>query len=92
VPLPEGVACFTVAATTNDKRSPLADRLVGDGLVPPDSALGRHKEPKKTLIFPEGSQLTVFRTNHLELLTSPEVGCQVVQWLGLSASDPSGLR
>ena len=34
VPLPEGVACYCVAATTASKRSLVADRLVGDGLVP----------------------------------------------------------
>ncbi|HSO44693.1 MAG TPA: alpha/beta hydrolase, partial [Rhodoferax sp.] len=48
--LPEGVACFTVAATLAAKRSHLADRLVGDGLVPLRSALGEHDDPTRTLL------------------------------------------
>jgi arylamine N-acetyltransferase/pimeloyl-ACP methyl ester carboxylesterase len=82
VPLPEGVACFTVAATTAAKRSPVADRLIGDGLVPLNSALGSHKNPRRNLVFEDASQLIVYRTNHLELLSSPEVSRQVVEWLG----------
>ncbi len=81
VPLPKDVACFTVAAITAAKRSSLADRLIGDGLVPPDSALGRHKDPKRNLLFEDDSQLVVYRTNHIELLDSPEVGRQVITWL-----------
>ena len=42
LPLPAGVACYTVAATTAAQRSALAERLVGDGLVPLPSALGQH--------------------------------------------------
>ncbi|MEN8163647.1 MAG: alpha/beta hydrolase, partial [Acidobacteriota bacterium] len=82
VPLPEGVACFAVAATTAAERSPLADRLIGDGLVPLNSALGRHKDPKRTLVFEDPSQLIVYRANHLELLSSSEVSRQLVEWLG----------
>ena len=34
VPLPTGVACLAVAATLAGRRSLLAERLLGDGLVP----------------------------------------------------------
>jgi pimeloyl-ACP methyl ester carboxylesterase len=81
VPLPEGVACFTVAATTATKRSTLADRLIGDGLVPLHSALGQHDDPQRNLVFPEESQRIAYRTNHLELLSSPEITRQMGQWL-----------
>ena len=81
VSLPESVACFAVAATTASKRSPLADRLIGDGLVPLNSALGHHNDLRRTLGFKDASQLIVFRTNHLELLSSPEVSRQMVEWL-----------
>jgi len=81
VPLPEGVDCFTVAATTAAKRSPLADRLIGDGLVPLNSALGHHKDPRRILVFSDESQLIVYRTNHLDLLSSPAVSGQMVEWL-----------
>ena len=81
VPLPEGVACFTVAATTAASRSPLAERVVGDGLVPLPSALGQHADPQRRLVFAKGSQWIACRMNHLQLLSSPEVTQQLVRWL-----------
>ena len=81
MPLPEGATCFTVAATTASRRSVLADRLIGDGLVPVASALGRHDDPRRCLDFPEESQLIVHQTNHLELLSNPEITMQLTRWL-----------
>ncbi len=81
VPLPEGVACFTVAATLAAKRSHLADRLVGDGLVPLRSALGEHDDPTRTLLFAKANRMIVYRTSHMALLASPEVARQMVAWL-----------
>ncbi|QCB48046.1 alpha/beta hydrolase [Hydrogenophaga sp. PAMC20947] len=86
LPLPEGVACFTVAATLAAQRGLLADRLTGDGLVPLDSALGRHQEPSRRLVFARDSQRIVYRTGHLDLLSSPAVAQQLVDWLGDSAA------
>ncbi|MEY4912132.1 MAG: hypothetical protein RL761_1795 [Pseudomonadota bacterium] len=82
LPLPDGVACFTVAATLAAKRSLLADRLVGDGFVPLNSALGVHTDPARGLAFAKSSQLIVYRTNHMAMLGSAEVGEQLVAWLG----------
>ncbi len=82
VPLPEGVACYTVAATTAAERGVLANRIIGDGLVPLQSALGHHDDPRRRLRFAASSQRIVYRTNHVELLSSPEVGRQMVRWLG----------
>lgn len=81
LPLPDGVGCYTVAATTAAKRSPLAERVIGDGLVPLPSALGQHTEPQHQLAFAKTNQAIVYRTNHMALLHSPEVARQVVQWL-----------
>lgn len=81
LPLPEGVACFTVAATLAPQRGLLADRLTGDGLVPLRSALGQHDDPRHRLVFARDSQRTVHRTGHLELLSSPAVAQQLLQWL-----------
>jgi len=81
LPLPEGVACFTVAATLAAKRSLVADRLVGDGLVPLNSALGVHSDPARNLTFAKSSQMVVYRTNHMAMLGSAEVGEQLVAWL-----------
>ena len=82
LPLPEVVNCFAVGATLAARRSRLAERLTGDGLVPLDSALGRHDDPARCLAFPAEHQLTVFRTGHLDLLSSRTVAQQMLQWLG----------
>lgn len=81
VPLPEGVACYTVAATTASQRGALADRLLGDGLVPLRSALGLHDEAKRNLVFAKPSQCIAYKMNHMELLHRPEVTTQLLAWL-----------
>jgi len=81
VPLPPGVACFTVAATLAARRSRVADRLVGDGLVPLRSALGLHDNPARQLAFPRSHQYLAYRTGHLDLLSDPAVARQLVAWL-----------
>lgn len=81
LPLPEGVTCYTVAATTAAQRSPLAERVIGDGLVPLPSALGQHDDPAHQLAFAKGNQAIVYRTNHMEMLHSPEVVGHVLRWL-----------
>ena len=79
--LPAGVRCYTVAATTAAKRSALADRLLGDGLVPLRSALGQHDDPSRSLDFPKAAQWIGYRMNHMVLLQHPDVTQQLVHWL-----------
>lgn len=81
VPLPSEVACYAVAATIALKRGILADRLVGDGLVPLRSALGQHDDERRNLEFADGSQRIVRGLNHMELRSSPEVTHQIKRWL-----------
>jgi pimeloyl-ACP methyl ester carboxylesterase len=81
VPLPEGVACYTVAATTASQRGALADRLLGDGLVPLRSALGLHDEAKRSLVFAKPNQCIAYQMNHMALLHRPEVTAQLLAWL-----------
>ncbi len=81
VPLPEGVACFTIAATTAAKRGALADRLIGDRLVPLRSALGQHDDPRRNLVFAKDSQWIAYRTSHLDLLSDPAVTQRMLRWL-----------
>lgn len=82
VPLPDGVACYAVAATTASSRGLLADRVIGDGLVPLYSALGQHDDPRRNLAFAKSSQWITYNTNHMALLSSPAVTRQMVKWLG----------
>ncbi|MBY0463540.1 MAG: GPI inositol-deacylase [Burkholderiales bacterium] len=81
LPLPKGVACYTVAATLASQRGLLAERLTGDGLVPLNSALGKHDNPTHRLAFPPDHQCVLYRTGHLELLSSPKVTAQLERWL-----------
>jgi hypothetical protein len=81
LPLPDGAACFAVAATLAAKRSAAADRLVGDGLVPLHSALGHHENADRQLHFASAQQLLVYRTSHMQLLSSPQVTKQLLKWL-----------
>jgi pimeloyl-ACP methyl ester carboxylesterase len=81
VPLPSGVACYCVAASLSDRHGLVNDRLVGDGLVPLDSALGRHRDRARTLRIPKSNQWVGFRMGHLELLHRPEVYSQLHDWL-----------
>ncbi len=76
--LPVGVRCFAIAAT----RSPgPGGRLLGDGLVSVESALGRHRTPARALGFPDEHRSIAYGTGHLELLSSPEVYETMRAWL-----------
>ncbi len=81
VPLPEGVVCYTLAATTAAERNVVANRLIGDGLVPLYSALGLHDDARRNLGFGPESQWIACRMHHMELLSSPKVTRQMVRWL-----------
>lgn len=81
LPLPEGVLCCTVAATLAAQRSPVAERLVGDGLVPLHSALGWHDDPARRLAFAAAQQCVVHRVGHLQLLGNVRVARQLALWL-----------
>jgi hypothetical protein len=80
IPLPTKISFFVIAATTAAKRSLLAERLLGDGLVPLNSALGRHKTLAKTLAFADENQAILYRMNHMQLLSRPEVAEQLRVW------------
>ncbi len=81
MPLPSGVKCYAAAAVRAAKRSVLSDRLIGDGLVPLDSALGRHRDPARSLAIPKNRQWIGYRMGHRELLKRPEVYRQISKWL-----------
>jgi hypothetical protein len=85
VPLPAAVRCFAVAGSIGQRSGDLKERLLGDGLVPLDSALGRHPDPSRGLDFTPGRQWTGQGINHLDLLASEQVGVQVQRWM-----DPGG--
>jgi pimeloyl-ACP methyl ester carboxylesterase len=81
VPLPSDVACYAAAATLAARRGTLSERLVGDGLVPLHSALGRHARRELSLEIPESHQWIGYGMGHMDLLDSPEVCERLVTWL-----------
>ena len=78
LPLPDGVACYAIAGTTAVAAA-ASGALPGDGMVPVDSALGRHERPELTLEF-SGHSISP-ATGHLDLLTRPEVYETLRGWL-----------
>jgi hypothetical protein len=81
VPLPDSVRFHAAAATLCAKRGPLADRLLGDGLVPLESALGRHRDPSRELAIPRRRQWIGYGMGHLDLLSHHEVYARLRDWL-----------
>jgi hypothetical protein len=81
VPLPEGVACFAIAASTGRSAGDLSDRLLGDGIVPLPSALGHHANPKLAVNFERSRRWVAYETNHLDLLSRPAVYTHIRRWL-----------
>ncbi|MFT5643536.1 MAG: hypothetical protein ACI83P_001083 [Janthinobacterium sp.] len=81
VPLPRGVACYALAATTGKRTGDFSDRLLGDALVPLASALGRHEVPALNLAFPKSHLAIVHEMHHLDLLSRPEAYQKIRRWL-----------
>lgn len=84
VPLPDGVRCHAVAACLGEPAAalkPLRSRVLGDGLVPVDSALGRHADATRHLGFAPERQAVLHGMGHLALLSRPEVTRLLARWL-----------
>jgi len=79
------VQSYTIAATKRHaKGSPGLD-LFGDGLVPVNSALGRHRNPGMNLQFSESHQWIGHGMNHWDLLSHPAAYDQIRRWFGLQS-------
>ena len=81
VPLPDGVQCYAVGASIAKRATDLSEQLLGDGLVPLRSALGRHADSSLNLPIPESQQWIGYGMNHLDLLDRREVYERIKQWL-----------
>jgi hypothetical protein len=88
---PSHVKLHTLACTKQTAAAPHAapnltqplKRLLGDGLVPVKSALGQTDTPALGLPFelPASRRAVVYRTDHFQLLSSPQVGKHLLRWL-----------
>ena len=82
LPLPKQVTAYAIAVSTQAKRKDADEsRNSGDGLVPIDSALGRHPDKRLDLQLPKTRQWVGYGINHLELLGSDAVYQQLKRWL-----------
>ena len=81
LPLPKAARSYAIAASIGKRTDDLKGRLLGDGLVPLASALGRHHDPARTLAFPKSRQWVGYGMGHLELLNRDEVYRQLRRWL-----------
>jgi hypothetical protein len=86
LPLPEAVRCYAIAATLGRRDRDLKDRLLGDGLVPLASALGRHADPDRSLRLAEDRQWVGYGMNHLDLLSDADVYARLREWLAGSGA------
>jgi pimeloyl-ACP methyl ester carboxylesterase len=68
VALPSGVKCHALAASRQAHAGRTGARVRGDGLVPVDSALGRHDDPARDLALPANRCWIGYRMGHLDLL------------------------
>jgi pimeloyl-ACP methyl ester carboxylesterase len=80
-PLPAGVAVHLVAATAAGCETDLSARLLGDGLVPLASALGRHNDPALALRVADSDRWVVNGANHWDLLDHPEAAQALRRWM-----------
>ncbi len=72
---------FAIAATARTRAGRLLGGLLGDELVPVDSALGRHPDPRLALAIPDERRLVVADAGHLGLLHHPAVYRSLRRWL-----------
>ena len=80
MPLPAGAACYTIAATTAEEEDGVS-ALIGDGLVPLGSALGRHERAERALAFDASRQWVARGVHHLDLLSDAAVYARIEKWL-----------
>ncbi|WP_460839389.1 alpha/beta fold hydrolase [Noviherbaspirillum agri] len=81
LPLPPDVECYAIAATLGKSIGSITDRILGDGLVPLDSALGIHQQPERRLDFAPERQWVACGTGHMDLLSSADVYARMHGWL-----------
>ncbi len=75
--------CYSAwgSATTAASPGAMKDLLLGDGLIPAMSALGRHKDYARAPKFPHDRQWIACETGHLDPLSRCDVYERMAEWL-----------
>jgi pimeloyl-ACP methyl ester carboxylesterase len=82
VPLPASVKCYAVAASKQRRPDARRAKMRGDGFVPVESALGRHRDPSLELDFPDPHRWVGFGMSHFDLLSRRDMYEKIRFWLG----------
>ena len=80
-PLAGGIKHYAIAATLSRRSGERMGRVLGDGLVHPSSATGRHNNPDFNLAFPEEHTKIFYGLGHLAMLHDLRVMSQLKEWL-----------
>ncbi|MBT4521101.1 MAG: alpha/beta hydrolase [Halieaceae bacterium] len=80
-PLEDKIKHYAIAATLSKRSGERIGRLLGDGLVHPSSATGRHSNPNLHLAFPEKHTKIFYDLGHLAMLHDLRVMSQLKEWL-----------
>jgi pimeloyl-ACP methyl ester carboxylesterase len=80
IQLPKNIDFYAVAAVIG-KETIGSAKILGDSLVDVKSALGQHKKTEKNLDFKLENTLIVYKNNHLDLLSNPEILEKLKIWL-----------
>jgi hypothetical protein len=80
-PLASGIKHYAIAATLSKRSGERIGRLLGDGLVHPSSATGRHRNPEFDLAFPKDHTRIFYGLGHLAMLHDLRVMNQLTEWL-----------
>ena len=79
--LPSGVRCYAIAASKQERPTSSAAKIRGDGLVPVNSALGRHSDHSRNLGLPDAHRWVGYGMGHFDLLSRKEVYEKMKDWL-----------
>jgi pimeloyl-ACP methyl ester carboxylesterase len=82
IPLADGIKHYAIAATLSKRSGQRIGKLLGDGLVHPSSATGRHEDGDYNLAFPEGHTKILYDLGHLAMLHDSRVLDHLSEWLG----------
>jgi pimeloyl-ACP methyl ester carboxylesterase len=81
IALPAGVGCYALAASRHERHRSATTKPRGDGWVPVDSALGRHKDPARDLGFPPDHRWIGYGMGHFDLLDDAAAYERIRRWL-----------
>jgi hypothetical protein len=81
VPLSGGPRWHAIAACLGSGAERTKSKVLGDGLVTVDSALGRHADPARHLKFEPDRLLVLNDMNHMALLDRLEVTQALLRWM-----------